>query len=199
MVATMAIDPWEDRPPLETAGDAPPGLTRRRALTLIVGASSLGAGLGPAALARPVGARARPLAPTLPPAPAQTPSPIVKPLPPEWFVAHGTNAETRWDSVSTKRLVTPNERFFVRNHTSTPLIDATIWRLRLHGSGVRRPLDLSHRELRRLPSRTTTALIECAGNGRSFFGTQQGQPAVLRARLSGGRSPTHHPAGEERA
>ena len=28
-------------------------------------------------------------------------SPIVKPLPPEWFVNFGTNAEMRWDAVST--------------------------------------------------------------------------------------------------
>ena len=27
-----------------------------------------------------------------------TTSPIVKPLPPEWFIDYGTNAEMRWDS-----------------------------------------------------------------------------------------------------
>jgi hypothetical protein len=30
--------------------------------------------------------------------PAST-SPIVKPLPPEWFINYGTNAEMRWDAV----------------------------------------------------------------------------------------------------
>jgi len=34
------------------------------------------------------------------------------------------------------------------------------------------------RDLHRLPSRTVTAFIECAGNGRSFFASQQGTPAA---------------------
>ncbi|HTE64587.1 MAG TPA: sulfite oxidase, partial [Solirubrobacteraceae bacterium] len=74
--------------------------------------------------------------------------------------------------------VTPNERFFVRNHTSTPLIDAQTWRLRVFGSGLRdeRGIELGYRDLLRLPSRSTTAFIECAGNGRSLFGSQQGTP-----------------------
>jgi hypothetical protein len=36
------------------------------------------------------------------PARAATPAPttpIVKPLPPEWFINYGTNAEMRWDAV----------------------------------------------------------------------------------------------------
>ena len=49
----------------------------------------------------------------------------------------------------------------------------------MFGSGLRRPegISLSLRDLRRLPSRTITAAIECAGNGRSFFASQQGTPA----------------------
>ena len=47
-------------------------------------------------------------------------SPIVKPLPPEWFVNFGTNAEMRWDAVSGLGYTTPNERFFVRDHTPRP-------------------------------------------------------------------------------
>jgi hypothetical protein len=44
---------------------------------------------------------------------ATTPStPIVKPLPPEWFIEYGTNAEMRTDSVAGTVYVTPNERFF---------------------------------------------------------------------------------------
>jgi hypothetical protein len=38
--------------------------------------------------------------------------PIVKPLPPEWFIEYGTNAEMRTDSVAGTVYVTPNERFF---------------------------------------------------------------------------------------
>ena len=104
--------------------------------------------------------------------------PIVKPLPPEWFVPFGTNAEMRWDAVDFGH-VTPNERFFVRNHTSTPVIDASTWRLQVFGDGLRGGgISLGYEELRRLPSRTITAAIECAGNGRSFFASQQATPAT---------------------
>src|SRR3954452_3613068 len=110
---------------------------------------------------------------------AQTPSPIVKPLPPEWFTVLGTNAEMRWDAAAGLPYAIPNERFFVRNHTSTPLIDPATYRLDVFGSGLRRPegAAFSLRDLQRMPSRSLTAFIECAGNGRSFFGSQQGTPA----------------------
>ncbi|RGD56254.1 sulfite oxidase [Kitasatospora xanthocidica] len=113
---------------------------------------------------------------------------IVKPLPAEWFVPHGTNAETRWDTfrgadgaAAIGRHV-PVERFFVRNHTSTPLIDPDTWSLRLFGSGLRgaptagRPVEFGLDDLRELPSTRISALIECAGNGRSYYSGQQGQP-----------------------
>ncbi|MEV0623751.1 sulfite oxidase [Nonomuraea sp. NPDC050404] len=103
--------------------------------------------------------------------------PIVKPLPPEVFISHGTNAETRWEALREVGFRVPNERFFVRNHTATPLIDAATWRLRVHGSGVRRPGEFGYAELRSMPSVSLDAAIECAGNGRSFYGTQQGQQA----------------------
>jgi DMSO/TMAO reductase YedYZ molybdopterin-dependent catalytic subunit len=109
--------------------------------------------------------------------------PIQKPLPPEWFVRFGTNAETQWDSLADVGHEVPNERFFVRNHTATPLIDPATWRLRVFGDGLKlRPgagdaVEFSLRDLERLPSKRLTALIECAGNGRSFFASQQGVPA----------------------
>ncbi|GLZ33791.1 sulfite oxidase [Lentzea sp. NBRC 105346] len=104
---------------------------------------------------------------------AAEPGPIVKPLPPEYFTVHGTNAEMKWTALSGH--VIPNDRFFVRNHTRTPVIDAATWRLRVHGNGVRRPLELTYRDLRALPSCTVETVIECAGNGRSFYTSQQGQ------------------------
>ena len=63
--------------------------------------------------------------------------PIKKPLPAEWFVPFGTNAETRWDSLADVGYEVPNDRFFVRNHTATPTIDPTAWRLRVFGDGLR--------------------------------------------------------------
>src|SRR3712207_2888013 len=68
---------------------------------------------------------------------------IVKPTPDSLFVARGTNAEMRWSAMSRQGYLTPTDRFFVRNHTSTPRIDPTTWRLRVHGSGVERELSVS--------------------------------------------------------
>lgn len=104
-------------------------------------------------------------------------SPVVKPLPPELLVVHGSCAEMRWEAMRGQGYHVPNDRFFVRNHTSTPLIDARTWRLRLHGSGLRSPRAFSYEELLALPARTVDVAIECAGNGRSFFATQQGRHA----------------------
>jgi DMSO/TMAO reductase YedYZ molybdopterin-dependent catalytic subunit len=117
------------------------------------------------------------------PAPAPATGPIVKPLPAEWFTPLGTNAEMRWDAAGDVGYLVPNERFFVRNHTSTPAIDPGAWRLQVFGSGLRGRPDADHavtfdyRQLRRLPRHTATVAIECAGNGRRFFGAQQGTPA----------------------
>jgi DMSO/TMAO reductase YedYZ molybdopterin-dependent catalytic subunit len=109
---------------------------------------------------------------------AQEPAgPIVKPLPPEWFVNFGSNAEMRWDAARDQGYLIDPKRFFVRNHTRTPTIDAATWRLKVFGNAVRKPLELSYRQLEKLACDSETAFIECAGNGRSFFGTQQGTPA----------------------
>ena len=107
--------------------------------------------------------------------------PIVKPLPPELFTVYGTNAETKWEAMRGQGYLTPTDRFFVRNHTRTPLIDAKTWRLKLWGTGLRdspgedRPVEFSYEDLLRLPAEGLTAFIECTGNGRAFYTTQQGQ------------------------
>src|SRR4051794_28939843 len=75
------------------------------------------------------------LGPLMPPARAGAPA-ILKPLPSEWFVDFGSNAEMRWDSVDPSRYLTPQSRLFVRNHTRTPLIDAADHRLRIFGDGL---------------------------------------------------------------
>jgi DMSO/TMAO reductase YedYZ molybdopterin-dependent catalytic subunit len=103
-------------------------------------------------------------------------SPILKPLPPELFTVFGSNAEMRWSAMRDQDYLVPVDRFFVRDHTSTPLIDAGAWHLTVDGAGLRGgPAGFSLAELRRLPSETAITTIECAGNGRSFFTTQQGQ------------------------
>ncbi|WP_327352376.1 sulfite oxidase [Streptomyces sp. NBC_01304] len=102
---------------------------------------------------------------------------IVKPLPPELFTVRGTNAESKVASWQGKGFHTPVDRFFVRNHTSTPVLDADSWSLKVWGSGLRggRAAEFGLDDLRRLPAVTTDALVECAGNGRSYFTSQQGE------------------------
>jgi len=107
--------------------------------------------------------------------------PIVRALPADEFYRHGLNAEMRWEVMRDKEYTVPNASFFVRNHTSTPLIDAETWSLRVFGTGLRsaatagHAVRFSYQDLLDLPARTVVAAIECAGNGRSFFASQQGQ------------------------
>ncbi|MGW5414594.1 sulfite oxidase [Actinomadura geliboluensis] len=144
-------------------------LSRRGMLRLSAGAG--------AALAVPAAVPAA----VAPPAAADGATGIVKPLPPELFIPHGTNAEMRWDAMRGQGLLTPADRFFVRNHVATPLIDARTWRLKLWGTGLHgspaedRPREFSYGDLLRLPAETITAFIECTGNARGFYASQQGQ------------------------
>ncbi|MFJ4468401.1 sulfite oxidase [Streptomyces sp. NPDC089424] len=146
------------------AGDArADGVSRRRLLSLLAATA--------AATALPAPGPAR----------AAAAAPIVKPLPPEWFIQRGTNAETRWEALRGTGHHTPNELFFVRNHTATPVLEARDWRLRLWGSGLRGApgedgaVEFGYDDLRALPAVTRTAFVECAGNGRSHYATQQGE------------------------
>jgi hypothetical protein len=52
------------------------------------------------------------------------------------FVHHGTDLETVWEGPVPH--LTPNDRFFVRNHTEPAVVDATAWRLLVTGDGVLR-------------------------------------------------------------
>ncbi|MFC7987864.1 sulfite oxidase [Streptomyces pilosus] len=138
------------------------GVTRRRLLTLLAATAT--------ATVLPGGSPAHAAG-----------SPIVKPLPPASFIPRGTNAETRWEALRGTGHHTPNALFFVRDHTATPVLDAAGWRLRLWGDGLRgtpaedRPVEFGYDDLRALPAVTRTAFVECAGNGRSHYATQQGE------------------------
>ncbi|MFI9208240.1 sulfite oxidase [Streptomyces sp. NPDC053253] len=149
-----------------------PAPDRRSLLKLLAAAPAVSA-LGGLAAAAPARALAAPASGAAAPG-------IVKALPPEWFTVRGTNAEARFDSFADTGLLTPNDRFFVRNHTTTPVLDAADWRLTLWGDGLhgRAPVEFTYGQLRDLPSVTRTALIECAGNGRSLYASQQGEPVT---------------------
>ncbi len=55
--------------------------------------------------------------------------------------------------------------------------------MRIFGDGLKHErsadeaVSLSLRDLQRLPRTRLTTVHECTGNGRSFYGTQQGTPA----------------------
>jgi sulfane dehydrogenase subunit SoxC len=99
----------------------------------------------------------------------------VKPAPPELFIDHGINQETRLEAL--RGYLTPNSQFFLRNHAATPTLDSRTWRLRVEGNGVEQPLELTFDDLLRMPSRSVIAFVECAGNGRGFFKEVMGKVA----------------------
>ena len=115
--------------------------------------------------------------------------PIHKPLPPQHFVDHGTNAEMRWDAVAGLGYTTPNERFYVRSHFATPAVDPKAYRLVVEGH-VENRLELSLDEVKTLAPVTAPLTLECAGNSRVFLapavrGLQWGHGAVGTADWTG--------------
>ena len=62
--------------------------------------------------------------------------------------------------------ITPTGLHYLLVHFDIPAVDATTWRLRLHGL-VDRPIELSLDDLRSRPRRTVPVTLECAGNGRA--------------------------------
>jgi DMSO/TMAO reductase YedYZ molybdopterin-dependent catalytic subunit len=72
---------------------------------------------------------------------------------------------------SLDHFITPNERFYVRNHFPVPQLAAGTWRLRVEGA-VANPLTFTYDQVRSLASRSVTATLECAGNGRARLSPQ---------------------------
>ncbi|WP_369250149.1 sulfite oxidase [Streptomyces sp. R41] len=149
------------------AGDARADGVARRDMLRLLAAAGLTAAV-PTALAAPAAAATTAAAG------------IVKPVPEDWFTIRGTNAETKFPSLAGTGYHTPIDHFFVRNHTSTPVLDAETWKLTVWGDGLAReePVEFTLDDLKRFPATTRSAFVECAGNGRSFFTTQQGQPVT---------------------
>jgi len=88
--------------------------------------------------------------------------------------------------------ITPVERFFVRTHDYVPAAtDLREWRLKIGGS-VQREVLLSLDDVKALPKLEVTAVLECAGNGRSLYeppvpGVQWAYGSVGNARWGGAR------------
>lgn len=73
---------------------------------------------------------------------------------------------------SLNSFITPNERFYVRNHFPIPKLDPATWRLKIEGA-VKKESELTYDQIRKLPTKTVTATLECAGNGRSLLNPKQ--------------------------
>ena len=116
---------------------------------------------------------------------ADTPGLIIRQKEPE-------NLEFGFDSLNS--FLTPNDRFYIRNHHAVPKIDPATWSLRVEGA-LRSPFNLSYADLRALPSVTVPATLECAGNSRVFLvpqtpGAQWELGAVSTAEWTGVRLST---------
>ena len=87
--------------------------------------------------------------------------------------------------------LTPNDKFFVRQHLPRPEVKADSFRLTVNGL-VSKPLELKIDDLRKLPQHKVVATLECTGNGRGFYrprvpGIQWGRGAIGNAQWSGPR------------
>ncbi len=92
-----------------------------------------------------------------------------------------------------KELITPNEALFVRWHIANipTSVDLRTWRLKI-GGNIEHPLELSMDDLKGLPKVSDTAVLQCAGNGRSLFnprvfGGQWGNGAMGNVTWTGAR------------
>ena len=66
-------------------------------------------------------------------------------------------------------LITPTDAYYVVNQLEVPdPIHPDDWVLAI-GGGVDRPIEMSLKDLQKLPGRTVRAVTECAGNDAGFF------------------------------
>jgi len=87
--------------------------------------------------------------------------------------------------------ITPSDRFFVRCHTYTPKVNLNEWSLKVDGV-VDHSTTLTMDDLKKLPRVELVGVLECAGNGRSFYephvaGTQWAFGSVGNGRWAGVR------------
>ncbi len=108
------------------------------------------------------------------------------------MIVHNDRPEDLESPVSyLNQWITPTDCFFVRQHLPRPTIDEASFRLTLSGR-VQKEQSLTLGDLQKLPQSAVTAVLECTGNGRSFFspavpGVQWGRGAIGNAEWSGPR------------
>ncbi len=109
--------------------------------------------------------------------------------PPDLIVREQTPTNLEMPFETLDSFITPNDRFYVRNHFAAPELKVASWRLRVEGA-VERPLTLTYADLTSMPARSRVDLLECAGNGRAFLqppakGVQWQLGAVANAEWTG--------------
>ncbi|HVA38367.1 MAG TPA: sulfite oxidase [Candidatus Dormibacteraeota bacterium] len=68
------------------------------------------------------------------------------------------------------KLYTPNRVFFIRSHMGPPgHIDMKTWRISINGM-VKKPIEVTLDDLKRMPKHEVSAVLQCAGNGRYWYG-----------------------------
>ena len=180
----MSVGSWSDQSESLWQVASDHGMPRRQFLALLVagGAAAVVAacGCGRSSSVPITGNFTSPIDPA---APFKDPSP---------FIQRGSSLESRLELMP--GLITPNDLFFVRNNSSSVEISVDDWLLVVEGDAVEQRLDLSYDDLRRLPSRSLAAYLECAGNHRVMFdrlhgraaeGTQWGRGAIGNAEWLG--------------
>ncbi|MGI9607259.1 MAG: molybdopterin-dependent oxidoreductase [Acidimicrobiales bacterium] len=78
------------------------------------------------------------------------------------------------DTMDLGEVETPVDRFFVCSAGDAPSIDRDVWRLRVDGDAVNRPVELEIADLENLTAHEIPAWLECAGNGRQLYSLVDG-------------------------
>jgi sulfite dehydrogenase len=106
------------------------------------------------------------------------PAPATKPLPAyagfknaDAVIVHSsTTIETKRSAFGSS-VVTPTNQLYVRNNLPTPpesiVADRDAWKLQI--DGVKKPAQLTLRDLKAMGLETVTMVLQCSGNGRGFF------------------------------
>ena len=89
------------------------------------------------------------------------------------------NAETK-PSVLVSSFITPNEKFYVRNHMHVPVVNINEYKLQIGSQKSMHSLFYDDLQTK-YPSHTITAALQCAGNRRhamnnDYHGSVQGTP-----------------------
>jgi DMSO/TMAO reductase YedYZ molybdopterin-dependent catalytic subunit len=87
---------------------------------------------------------------------------------PELIARQDTPTNLEFPFAALDSFITPNGRFFVRNHFPAPKLDPKTWRLKIEGA-VKQALELTYDDLVKMPTRIAPVTLECSGNGRALL------------------------------